>query len=69
MLGENAKEGEQQIIAIESRELLQFPIARLKKGSVEMWSIDIKCNMYPIKLALVKGSGPVHVLGTHTLGK
>ena len=69
MLGEEAKEGELQVITIESGEMEALPMARLKKGSAEMWTIHIKTNACPVKVTLAKGSGPVHILGTHTLGK
>ncbi|KAJ9601124.1 hypothetical protein L9F63_000703, partial [Diploptera punctata] len=66
MLGVDAKE-EEQVVTIDLGDMITIPIARLKKGSLEMWSMDIKTSMCPLKIYLIKGSGPVHVLGVHTL--
>ncbi|PSN35658.1 hypothetical protein C0J52_18080 [Blattella germanica] len=67
VIGEEAKDGELQIIEVEVNEEAKMPIARLKKGGAEMCPLDIKFTNCPVKFSLINGSGPVHILGNHIM--
>jgi hypothetical protein len=71
-LGEGAIKGEEHIIQVESVGRagdMSMPIARLQRGSVENFPLKVRFSDSPVRFQLIKGSGPVHVIGTHTFGK
>jgi nucleophosmin 3 len=71
-LGPGAIRGEEQIIKV-----LSYPrtgkvtktIARLQGGSIENFPVELKFSASPVVFRLVKGSGPVHLIGSHMFGK
>jgi nucleophosmin 3 len=71
-LGEAVKELEEQIVQMEVTTKFgknKMPIAFLRQGHSERVSVNVKFSDLPVKLTLVKGDGPVHVIGNHTYGK
>jgi hypothetical protein len=71
-LGEGAIKGEEHIIQVESggrAGKMSMPIARLQRGSIENFPLNVMFSDSPVKFQLIKGSGPVHVIATHTFGK
>jgi hypothetical protein len=64
--------GEEQIVQVETCGTtgeMQMPIARLQRGLIDNVSPNLKFSDAPVTLTLIKGSGPVHVIGTHASGK
>ena len=44
------------------------PVAIVRPGTLEHVSVDISFSDQPVTFSLVKGSGPMHVIGNHTYG-
>jgi len=70
-LGEGVKESEQQVVQVDVTSKFGknvHPVAILRPGTLEHVSVDISFSDQPVTFSLVKGSGPVHVIGNHTYG-
>ncbi|PNF18635.1 hypothetical protein B7P43_G05005 [Cryptotermes secundus] len=68
-LGEGAIKGEEHIIQVESggrAGKMSMPIARLQRGTIENFPLKVMFSDSPVRFQLIKGSGPVHVIATHT---
>lgn len=72
LLGAEAKEGEVNVVEVEAmgyRADVKFPIAVLKAGTGSHQSVlDVLFPDPPVTFKLVKGSGPVHLIGNHSIG-
>jgi nucleophosmin 3 len=71
-LGEGVKEFEEQIVQVEVRTRFGKsvqPIAILRQGTLERVSVGVSFSDHPVTFSLVKGFGPVHLIGNHTYGK
>jgi nucleophosmin 3 len=71
-LGEGTVKDEEQIVevfACGKTGKLRMPIARLQGGLVENFPLKIKFSNSPVIFKLIKGSGPVHLIGIHIFGK
>lgn len=70
-LGEGVKESEEQVVQVDVTSKFGKnvqPVAILRPGTLEHVSVDISFSDQPVTFSLVKGSGPVHVIGNHTYG-
>ena len=47
---------------------VKFPIAVMKSGVQSQAVLDLLFPDPPVTFHLVKGSGPIHLLGNHTVG-
>ncbi|KAL1137669.1 hypothetical protein AAG570_009365 [Ranatra chinensis] len=71
VLGADAKEGEINVIEVEAmgyRSDVKHPIAVMKGGQQSQAVLDLLFPDPPVTFHLVKGSGPIHLLGNHTVG-
>lgn len=72
MLGAEAKEGEVNVVEVEAmgyKSDVKFPIAVMKGGGPSNQAVlDLLFPDPPVSFHLSKGSGPVHLLGNHTVG-
>ncbi|XP_018901241.1 nucleoplasmin-like protein isoform X1 [Bemisia tabaci] len=71
LLGADAKDGEVNVVEVEAmgyRADVKFPIAVLKAGSTQQSVLDVLFPDPPVTFKLVKGSGPVHLIGNHSIG-
>ncbi|XP_069701293.1 nucleoplasmin-like protein isoform X2 [Periplaneta americana] len=66
-LGENVKDNELQVVQVEVNVMKPtvMPLALLEKGSVEQVNLDVKFTETPVQFKLLKGCGPVHLIGNH----
>ncbi|XP_014213443.1 nucleoplasmin-like protein isoform X2 [Copidosoma floridanum] len=70
LLGHDAKEGEINVIQVEARSLdgvTKIPIAILEMGKQSQVSMDLSFPDAPVTFTLIKGSGPVHIVGHNLL--
>lgn len=49
--------------------LIKTPIALLERGKTEQIILDLSFPDPPVTFTLVKGSGPIHIVGHNLLGK
>ena len=50
-------------------EEIRVPLAYLQAGTMYQTPLDLVLPEFIVKLSLVKGAGPVHVLGQHIVSK
>ena len=70
-LGEGVKECEAQVVRVDVTSKFGKnvqPVAIVRPGTLEHVSVDISFSDQPVTFSLVKGSGPMHVIGNHTYG-
>ena len=70
-LGEGVKESEEQVVQVDATSKFGKnvqPVAFLRPGTLQHVSVDISFSDQPVTFSLVKGSGPVHLIGNHTYG-
>lgn len=46
-----------------------MPIVRLQQGSTECCNPNISFSDAPVRFTLLKGCGPVHLIGNHVFSK
>ncbi|XP_014293981.1 nucleoplasmin-like protein [Halyomorpha halys] len=72
VLGAEAKDGDVNVVEVEAmgyKADVKFPIAVMRGGSTQSQAVlDLLFPDPPVTFHLVKGSGPVHLLGNHTIG-
>ncbi|XP_073970299.1 nucleoplasmin-like protein [Rhodnius prolixus] len=72
VLGPEAKEGEVNVVEVEAmgyKSDVKFPIAVMKGGGAQSQAVlDLLFPDPPVTFHLSKGSGPVYLLGNHTVG-
>ncbi|CAG9760922.1 unnamed protein product [Ceutorhynchus assimilis] len=73
LLGEDVPEGEVNVVQVEAmtwKDSVKVPIAILKAGpnGCQSQALDLSFPDPPITFTLVKGSGPVHIMGHHLIG-
>ncbi|XP_075229110.1 nucleoplasmin-like protein [Lycorma delicatula] len=71
VLGADAKDGEVNVVEVEAmgyRQDMKFPIAVMKGGGASQSVLDLLFPDPPVTFKLTKGSGPVHLLGNHSVG-
>lgn len=71
MLGPDAKEGEINVVEVEAmgyKSDVKYPITVLKAGSQHQSLLDLLFPDPPVTFKLVRGSGPIHLLGNHSVG-
>ncbi|XP_078048794.1 nucleoplasmin-like protein isoform X1 [Augochlora pura] len=71
LLGPEAKTGELNVLQVEAMGLkgpIKTPIALLEMGKTAQIILDLSFPDPPVTFTLVKGSGPVHIVGHNLLG-
>ncbi|BES96482.1 Nucleoplasmin [Nesidiocoris tenuis] len=72
VLGPEAKDGEVNVVEVEAmgyKADVKYPIAVMKGGGPNYQAVlDLLFPDPPVTFHLAKGSGPVHLLGNHTVG-
>ncbi|XP_012287623.1 nucleoplasmin-like protein isoform X2 [Orussus abietinus] len=71
LLGPEAKMGELNVLQVEAMGLkgpIKTPIALLEMGKTAQIILDLSFPDPPVTFTLVKGSGPVHIVGHNLLG-
>lgn len=71
LLGPEAKPGELNVLQVEAMGLkgpIKTPIALLEMGKTAQIILDLSFPDPPVTFTLVKGSGPVHIVGHNLLG-
>ncbi|CAG9766694.1 unnamed protein product [Ceutorhynchus assimilis] len=72
VLGEDAVEGEVNVVQVEAmslKESSKVPIAVLQTGGCrQQISVDLSFPDPPVTFSLLKGKGPVHLIGHHLIG-
>ncbi|XP_033207037.1 nucleoplasmin-like protein isoform X1 [Belonocnema kinseyi] len=71
LLGPEAKAGELNVLEVEATGLkgpIKIPIALLEMGKTSQIILDLSFPDPPVTFTLVKGSGPVHIVGHNLLG-
>ncbi|XP_015119723.1 nucleoplasmin-like protein isoform X2 [Diachasma alloeum] len=71
LLGPEAKPGELNVLQVEAmglKGLIKTPIALLERGKTEQIILDLSFPDPPVTFTLVKGSGPIHIVGHNLLG-
>jgi nucleophosmin 3 len=71
VLDADAKEGEVNVVQVEAmgyKSDVMFPIAVMKGGTNNQAVLDLLFPDPPVTFHLTKGSGPIHLLGNHTVG-
>ncbi|XP_020293343.1 nucleoplasmin-like protein isoform X4 [Pseudomyrmex gracilis] len=72
LLGPEAKPGELNVLSVEAMGLqgtIKTPIALLEMGKTSQIILDLSFPDPPVTFTLVKGSGPVHIVGHNLLGE
>ena len=73
ILSHEASDGEVAVVEAEAMGYAQANIktliAVMVQGKDHQRSLDLVFHDAPVKLRLVKGSGPVHLVGAHGVGK
>ena len=73
ILSPDAAEGEVAVLEAEAvgyaQSKIKILIGYLAQGKDHQRSLDLVFHDAPVKLRLVKGSGPVHLVGAHGVGK
>ncbi|XP_063978306.1 nucleoplasmin-like protein isoform X4 [Diachasmimorpha longicaudata] len=70
LLGPEAKAGELNVLQVEAmglKGLIKTPIALLERGKTEQITLDLSFPDPPVTFTLIKGSGPVHIVGHNLL--
>ncbi|XP_043274362.1 nucleoplasmin-like protein isoform X2 [Venturia canescens] len=71
LLGPEAKPGELNVLQVEAmglKGLIKCPIALLEVGRTVQIILDLSFPDPPVTFTLIKGSGPVHIVGHNLLG-
>ncbi|VEN38730.1 unnamed protein product [Callosobruchus maculatus] len=72
LLGPEATEDEVNVVQVEAmtwKDSVKIPIATLKAGGpTNQVLLDLSFPDPPVTFSLVKGSGPVHIVGLHLVG-
>lgn len=71
-MGPEAKEGELNVLQVEAMGLkgpIKIPIALLEMGKQSQIILDLSFPDPPVTFSLIKGTGPVHIVGHNLLGK
>nr|BAN20278.1 conserved hypothetical protein [Riptortus pedestris] len=72
VLGAEAKDGDVNVVEVEAmgyKADVKFPIAVMRGGGSQSQAVlDLLFPDPPVTFHLAKGSGPVHLLGNHTIG-
>jgi nucleophosmin 3 len=72
ILSHEAAEGEMAVIEAEAvgyaQANIKTLISVLVQGKDHQQSLDLVFHDAPVKLRLIKGSGPVHLVGAHGVG-
>ncbi|XP_066592700.1 nucleoplasmin-like protein isoform X1 [Prorops nasuta] len=71
LLGPEAKVGELNVLQVEAMGLkgpIKTPIALLEMGKTAQIILDLSFPDPPVTFTLIKGSGPVHIVGHNLLG-
>lgn len=71
-MGADAKPGEINVLQVEAmglKGLTKIPIAILEAGKQSQVTLDLSFPDPPVTFSLLKGSGPVHIVGHNLLGK
>ncbi|XP_046752434.1 nucleoplasmin-like protein isoform X2 [Diprion similis] len=71
LLGPEAKAGELNVLQVEAMGLkgpIKTPIALLELGKTAQIILDLSFPDPPVTFTLIKGSGPVHIVGHNLLG-
>lgn len=71
VLGPSAKDKEVNVVQAEAmgyKSDVKFPIAVLKGGDQSQAVLDLLFPDPPVTFKLVEGSGPIHLLGNHSVG-
>lgn len=72
VLGAEAKDDDVNVVEVEAmgyKADVKFPIAVMRGGSGQSQAVlDLLFPDPPVTFHLAKGSGPVHLLGNHTIG-
>ncbi|KAJ8683579.1 hypothetical protein QAD02_019371 [Eretmocerus hayati] len=72
LLGAEAKAGEVNVLQVEAMGLkgpTKIPIAVLETGKTAYVTLDLSFPDPPVTFTLIKGSGPVHIVGHNLLEK
>lgn len=72
LLGAEAKPGEINVLQVEAmglKGLVKIPIAILEAGKTSQIILDLSFPDPPVTFSLIKGSGPIHIVGHNLLGK
>ncbi|XP_058803763.1 nucleoplasmin-like protein isoform X3 [Phymastichus coffea] len=70
LLGPEAKPGELNVLQVEAMGLkgpIKIPIALLEMGKTSQIILDLSFPDPPVTFSLIKGSGPVHIVGHNLL--
>ncbi|XP_031785796.1 nucleoplasmin-like protein isoform X6 [Nasonia vitripennis] len=70
LLGPEAKAGELNVLQVEAMGLkgpIKIPIALLEMGKTSQIILDLSFPDPPVTFTLIKGSGPVHIVGHNLL--
>ncbi|XP_011501659.1 PREDICTED: nucleoplasmin-like protein isoform X4 [Ceratosolen solmsi marchali] len=70
LLGPEAKPGELNVLQVEAMGLkgpIKIPIALLEMGKTSQIILDLSFPDPPVTFTLIKGSGPVHIVGHNLL--
>lgn len=70
-MGPEAKEGDLNVLQVEAMGLkgpLKIPVALLEIGKTQQITLDLSFPDPPVTFTLIKGSGPVHIVGHNLLG-
>ena len=71
VLGPEAKEDEINVVEVEAmgyKSDVKYPITVLRGGVQHQSLLDLLFPDPPVTFKLIKGSGPVHLLGNHSVG-
>lgn len=72
VLGPEAADGEVNVVEVEAmgyKSDIKFPVVVLKGGAgYSQCVLDLLFPDPPVTFKLVKGSGPIHLLGNHSVG-
>jgi nucleophosmin 3 len=71
VLGPEAKDDEINVVEVEAmgyKSDVKYPITVLRGGSQHQSLLDLLFPDPPVTFKLIKGSGPVHLLGNHSVG-
>lgn len=71
VLGPDVREGEVNVVEVEAmgyQQDMKFPIAVMKGGGPHQSVLDLLFPDYPVTFKLIKGNGPVYLLGNHSKG-
>lgn len=71
LLGPEVEDGEVNVVQVEAmtwKDSIKIPVASLKAGSNSQCLLDLSFPDPPVTFTLIKGNGPVHIIGHHLIG-